>query len=132
MAEECYNIGNDKLCLDNLRKTLESINKKVWKRLFNKHRSALTVKIRNPNKIEPDLRSMCDSLIKELKRIANNITDKHHLDLSGYYESLLPNWSYFNDGTHEKELVEEFEKPIVKTMLDTIKSIEQIAFHGDI
>lgn len=130
IAEDCYASGNHKLCLDNLRKTLESLNKKIWKRLYNKHKSALTVKIWNPNRIEPDLRTLCDSLIKELNSIALKITDQDHVELSGHYSSLIPNWSYFNDGTHEKDLIEEFEKPIVKQMLDTIKNIEKIGFHG--
>lgn len=129
MAEESYGIGNDKLCLDNLRKTLELLNKKVWKRLYNKHQSALTVKMWVPNRA-PDLRSVCDALIKELQRLAKTISDKHHQELSNLYQSLLPHWQYFNDGTHGNELLEEFEKPIVKALLDAMKNIEQIAFHG--
>lgn len=129
MAEEGYGVGNDKLCLDNLRKTLELLNKKVWKRLYNKHKSALTVKMWTPNR-EPDLRSICDSLIKELDRLAKIIANQHHQELSGLYQSLLPHWQYFNDGTHGNELLEEFEKPIIKALLNSIKGIEQIAFHG--
>lgn len=131
MADESFGIGNDKLCLDNLRKTLELLNKKVWKRLYNKHKSALTVKMWTPNK-EPDLRSVCDSLIKELDRLAKIIVDQNHQELSGLYQSLLPHWQYFNDGTHGNELLEEFEKPIIKALLDSIKRIEQIAFHGSL
>ncbi len=129
MAEESYGLGNDKLCLDNLRKTLELLNTKVWKRLYNKHRSALTVKMWIPNR-EPDLRSVCDSLIKELDRLKKIASGQHHQELSDLYKSLLPYWQYFNDGTHGNELLEEFEKPVVKTLLDSIKQIEQIAFHG--
>ena len=82
-----------------------------------------------PNR-EPDLKSVCDSLIKELNRLANIIADQDHQELSGLYESLLPHWQYFNDGTHGNELLEEFEKPIVRALLDSIKKIEQIAFCG--
>jgi len=131
MAEESYGVGNDKLCLDNLRKTLELLNKKVWKRLYNKHKSALTVKMWTPNR-EPDLRSVCDSLIKELDRLAKIIADKQHQELSDLYQSLLPHWQYFNDGAHGNELLEEFEKPIIKALLDSIKGIERIAFHGNL
>lgn len=131
MAKESYGIGNDKLCLDNLRKTLELLNKKVWNRLYKKHKSALTVKMWTPNR-EPDLRSVCDSLIKELDRLAKIIADKHHQKLSGLYQSLLPHWQYFNDGAHGNELLEEFEKPTIKALLDSIKEIEQIAFHGSL
>jgi hypothetical protein len=131
MAEESYGIGDNKLCLGNLRKTLELLNKKVWKRLYNKHQSALTVKIWVPNR-DPDLRSVCDALIKELDRLANIISDKHHQELSNLYKFLFPHWQYFNDGTHGNELLEEFEKPIVKALLDSIKNIEQLAFHGNL
>lgn len=129
MADESYGIGNYKLCLDSLRKTLELLNKKVWKRLYKKHKSSLTVKLWAPNK-EPDLRSVCDSLIKELDRLAKIIADQNHKELSGLYQSLLPHWQYFNDGTHGNELLEEFEKPIIKALLDAVRRIEQIAFNG--
>lgn len=131
MAEESYGVGNNALCLDSLRKTLELLNKKVWTRLYNKHKSALTVKMWTPNR-EPDLRSVCDSLIKELDRLAKIIPEQQHQKLSGFYQSLLPHWQYFNDGTHGNELLEEFEKPIIKKLLDSIKNIEQIAFHGSL
>jgi hypothetical protein len=131
MAEENYDVSNKKLCLDNLRKTLELLNKKVWKRLYEKHKSALTIKMWTPNR-EPDLRSVCDSLIKELDKLAKTIANQHHQELSGLYQSLLPHWQYFNDGTHGNELLEEFEKPIIKALLNSIKGIEKIAFHGSL
>ena len=131
LAEESYGVGNDKLCLDNLRKSLELLNKKVWKRLYNKHKCALTVKIWTPTR-EPDLRSVCDSLIRELNRLARIIADQNHQELSDLYQRLLPHWQYFNDGTHGNELLEEFEKPIIKALLDSIKEIEQIAFNGSL
>lgn len=82
-----------------------------------------------PNR-EPDLRSVCDSLIKELNRLAKTIPTQQHQNLSDFYQSLLPHWQYFNDGTHGNELLEEFERPIIKKLLDSIKNIEQIAFNG--
>ncbi len=101
------------------RQAVESISEQLWSKLCKKLNVNLTVKMRSPG-ARPDLSSVVDSLIKELKGISTlNELQSELKQLKEKY-----NWCLLNKGTHEQGDLPELERKDVSDLLTLVERIE--------
>ena len=120
IAQEALNKDNRKDVASNCRRAIESISDQLWKKLGNTLNINLTVKMRAPGN-KPDLSSVVDSLIREVKIIDG--LQELHIDFKQLKEKYP--WSLLNTGTHEQEDLPEFERKDVSDLLTLVLSIEK-------
>lgn len=118
--------ANESLKEDNLkdsaaycRRAVESISYQLWEKLCDRLKVNLKVTMRSPG-VPPDLATVVDSLIKELKEIGG--VEKLHGNLSSL-KAKYP-WSLLNKGVHEDESQPEFERKDISELITLIESIE--------
>ncbi len=118
-AEEAFSRNELKNSAFKCRQAVESISDTLWKKLAKEKNVSLTVKIRAPG-VQPDLSTVVDSLIKEVRTID---------PISELYKSLsrlkekYP-WSLLNKGAHEQDEMPEFERLDISNLIELIKGIE--------
>ena len=102
------------------RRAVESISYQLWKKLDKRLRVNLKVTMRSPS-VPPDLSTVVDSLIKELKKLSG--VDALRGNLSEV-KARYP-WSLLNKGVHEDDDQPEFERKDISELLTLIQSIEE-------
>lgn len=102
------------------RQAIESISEQLWSKLYKKLNVKLTVIIRCPG-MRPDLSTVVDGLIKELKSISN--ADALYEELKLLKERYT--WSILNKGTHEQGDLPEFERKDITDLIALVESIER-------
>lgn len=125
-AEEAINTNELKNALSKCRQAVESISETLWKKLSKHINLNLTVKVRTPGG-QPDLSSVVDSLIKEIKSIDNN--SELYLKLSELKSTY--NWILLNKGTHEQDDLPEFDRSDVSKLVELIKIIENLVVQSN-
>jgi hypothetical protein len=102
------------------RRAVESISEQLWKKLGKKLNINLTVKMRSPTS-EPDLSSVVDSLITEIKAISGCE------ELFNEFKQLKKkySWCLLNKGTHEQSNLSEFDRTDIKSLYELVTSIEE-------
>ena len=119
IAEEALKKDARKEVASHCRQAIESISEQLWYKLGKKLNINLTVKIRSPG-LRPDLSSVVDGLIKEIKSIGG--ADMLHSCLSELKEKY--NWCLLNKGIHEQGDLPEFERKEIADLVDLVKKIE--------
>ena len=101
------------------RRAVESISYQLWKKLDKRLKVNLKVTMRAPG-VQPDLATVVDSLIKELKKISEveNLI-KNLSSLKTKYP-----WSLLNKGVHEDESQPEFERKDISELITLVQTIE--------
>lgn len=112
--------------LANGRRALESLINKLWKKLAKKYNFGLSVSMRSPGR-PPDLMSTAQALNKIISREKIN----EYEDVTFSLKTLLGmetnhpfEWNYLNKGTHEEDRLEEFDRTVIKEMLELLEKID--------
>lgn len=102
------------------RLAVESISYQLWKKIDKRLKVNLTVTMRAPG-YPPDLSTVVDSLIKQLKKISgvDNLC-RRLAELKEKYS-----WSLLNKGVHEDESQPEFDRKDISGLLALVQSIEE-------
>ena len=119
-AKESLSKNNLKDSATDCRRAVESLSYQLWKKLDNSLKVYLKVTMRSP-RVPPDLSTVVDSLIKELKKISGVDTLRESLlELKAKYP-----WSLLNKGVHEDDDQPEFEREDISNILRLIQNIEE-------
>ncbi|WP_295441103.1 AAA family ATPase [uncultured Thiodictyon sp.] len=119
-AQEAFSRSALKDAASKCRQAVESIAETLWKRLGKEKSISLTVKIRTPGG-QPDLSTVVDSLIRELKGIdPNSVVYISFSALKDKYP-----WSILNKGSHEQDDLPEFERADIASVLKLLGTLEQ-------
>jgi len=119
-AKESLDKNNLKDSAADCRRAVESISYQLWKKLGKLLKVNLKVTMRSPS-VPPDLSTVVDSLIKELKTISG--VDELRGGLSEL-KAKYP-WSLLNKGVHEDDDQPEFERDDISKLLILIQNIEE-------
>lgn len=119
-AKESLSKNNLKDSATDCRRAVESLSYQLWKKLDKRLKVYLKVTMRSP-RVPPDLSTVVDSLIKELKKISGVDTLRESLlELKAKYP-----WSLLNKGVHEDNDQPEFEREDISNILILIQNIEE-------
>lgn len=119
-AKESLDKNNLKDSATDCRRAVESISYQLWKNLGKRLKVNLKVTMRAPG-VQPDLATVVDSLIKELKKVRG---------VGELYENLSSlkvkyPWSLLNKGVHEDENQPEFERKDISELITLVQNIEK-------
>ncbi|ENO0739739.1 AAA family ATPase [Yersinia enterocolitica] len=121
---------NDRDALAACRQALEMLSEKVWKWLSSHDQGVLTLQIAAAG-AEPQLRMLCDSILKKLRSAATfQHTNKEPL-IAAYSVILgIPEqnlvWTYLNKGTHEEEDRDDFDGEHVESVIATLEALDSL------
>jgi len=127
LAERGLQDGRIRDCLSYLRKSLEEVLNRLWKKIGNKDFSAqIQVGLRTPGG-SPDLMALAGGLLKFLEKKDVTVFKgviPELVAIIGKKDTHAVEWNYLNKGTHEEERVEEFDTALVREMLASVIAIE--------
>ncbi|WP_373470605.1 AAA family ATPase [Carnobacterium alterfunditum] len=111
--------------LANGRRALEKLLHKLWNRIGKEYPILLNVEMRYPDR-SPELMSTANSLIKYIGKHAHEYVEiQSSLEiLAGRFSKNQFEWSYLNKGTHEEERKEEFDRSVVKEIIELLITID--------
>lgn len=113
--------------LSYLRKSLEEILNRLWKKIGNGSFSAqIQVGLRGPGGT-PDLMALASGLQSFLEKKDVTVFQGVIPELAaiiGKKDTHALVWNYLNKGTHEEDRAEEFDASMVKDMLQLVLEIE--------
>ncbi|MER2132400.1 MAG: hypothetical protein ABS896_08275 [Carnobacterium inhibens] len=111
--------------LANGRRALENLLNKLWNKIGKEHTIILNVSMRSPGR-PPELMSTANALIKYINKHANEYIEiKEHLDiLVGKSSKHSFEWNYLNKGTHEEDRTEEFDRSVVKEIIELLVQMD--------
>ncbi|MCL6412991.1 hypothetical protein EXT69_18860 [Pantoea agglomerans] len=121
---------NDREALAASRQALEMLSEKVWKWLSSHDQGVLTLQITAAG-AEPQLRNLCDSLLKRLRSVAT-FQHANKEPLIAAYGTILgiPEqnlvWTYLNKGTHEEENRDDFDGEHVESVIATLEALDSL------
>lgn len=119
-AKELLDKNNLKDSATDCRRAVESISYQLWKKLDKQLKVNLKVTMRAPG-TQPDLSTVVDSLIIELKKISGVE------ELINNFSSLKTkySWGLLNKGVHEDESKPEFERKDISELITLVQNIEE-------
>lgn len=126
---------NDRDALSASRQALEMLSEKVWKWLSSHNQGALTLQITAAG-AEPQLRMLCDSILKKLRSAATFQHANKEPLITAYGTILgIPEqnlvWTYLNKGTHEEENRDDFDGEHVESVIATLEALDALDLrHG--
>lgn len=127
VAERSLHDGRVRDSLSYLRKSLEEVLNRLWKKIGNKSFSAqIQLGLRGPGGT-PDLMALALGLQKFLEKKDVTVFQGVIPELAailGKEDTHAVVWNYLNKGTHEEDRIEEFEASMVKDMLQLVMGIE--------
>ncbi|GIO20601.1 ATPase [Oceanobacillus oncorhynchi subsp. incaldanensis] len=125
IAQQRLEEGQLRDSLANGRRALESLMNKLWKKLAKKYNVQLSVSMRSPER-PPELMSTAQALRKFIfKHTVGCENVISSLDtLLGMKSKHLLEWNYLNKGTHEEERIEEFDRTVIKEMIELLVQID--------
>lgn len=120
-ARNAYSRNSLKDAASKCRQAVESVSESLWKKIANTKSVNLTVKMRLPGS-PPDLSTIIDSLIKELRSIdeASQI-----LAALSKLKDKYP-WCILNKGTHEQDSLPEFERSEIDSLIGLIECVDDL------
>ena len=135
VAEQSYQDGKMRDCLSYVRKSFEELLNRLWKKIASKsHNVQIQLGLRGPNS-PPDLMGLATGLSGFLSKKEVSI-----------YQNVIPllaqmlgkenthpvEWNYLNKGTHDEDMVGEFDAVIVKEMLALVLAIDEAIEKGGV
>ncbi|MES2026750.1 MAG: AAA family ATPase [Pseudomonadota bacterium] len=127
VAEQSYADGKVRDCLSYMRKSLEELLNRLWKKIGEKsHTAQVTVGMRGPD-ASPDLMSIANGLHGFLQKKEVSIYQQMIPPLAQILgkETKYPlEWNCLNKGTHEADAKEEFDAPAVKALLSILMEMD--------
>lgn len=127
VAEQSYKDGKIRDCLSYMRKSLEEVLNRLWKRIGEKnHTAQMAVGMRAPD-ASPDLMSIANGLHGFLQKKEVSIYQQMIDPLAqilGKEAKYQMEWNYLNKGTHEADKKEEFDAPAVKDLLALLMKMD--------
>ena len=128
VAERSLRDGRTRDSLSYLRKSLEEILNRLWKKIGNKSFSAqIQVGLRSPGGM-PDLMALAQGLLSFLEKREVTVFQGVISELAtviGKKDTHAIVWNYLNKGTHEEDRIEEFDSTMVNDMLKLVEGIER-------
>jgi hypothetical protein len=121
-AKESLDKNNLKDAAMDCRRAIESISYQLWKKLVKQLKINLKVTMRDPG-ARPDLSTIVDSLIEELKKVKG--VEGLRGDLSAVKDKYP--WSLLTKGVHEdgNDSQPEFERKDISELIKLIQNIEE-------
>lgn len=121
---------NDRDALAACRQALEMLSEKVWKWLSSHDQGVLTLRIAAAG-AEPQLRMLCDSILKKLRGAATFQHANKEPLIAAYGVILgIPEqnlvWTYLNKGTHEEENRDDFDGEHVESVIATLEALDSL------
>jgi recombinational DNA repair ATPase RecF len=127
VSERSLQDGRVRDSLSYLRKSLEEILNRLWKKIGNRNFSAqIQVGLRGPGGA-PDLMALASGLHSFLEKKDVTVFQGVIPTLAaiiGRKDTHPVVWNYLNKGTHEEDRVEEFDASMVKDMFRLVTEIE--------
>lgn len=127
LAESRLESGQIRDSLANARRALENSMNRLWKKIAKRYNVQLSVSLRLPER-PPELMSLAQSL---KKYISKNL--EGYEDVTSSLEVLLGmerrhslEWNYLNKGTHDEDRIEEFDRTVVKEMIELLTQIDDV------
>lgn len=129
-ARADHDAFNDRDALAASRQALEMLSEKVWKWLSSHDQGVLTLQIAAAG-AEPQLRMLCDSILKKLRNSATfqhankePLIDAYGMILGIPEQNLV--WTYLNKGTHEEENRDDFDVEYVESVIATLEALDAL------
>jgi len=127
IAEQSFHDGKVRDCLSYVRKSLEELLNRLWKKIGSKsHSVQIQVGLRGPGG-SPDLMALANGLHSFLLKKEVTIFQvviPSLANIIGKEKTHAVEWGYLNKGTHEEDKAEEFDSTLVKEMLDSVTEID--------
>ncbi|MDF9434626.1 AAA family ATPase [Chromohalobacter israelensis] len=123
---------NDREALGASRQALEMLSNKVWQWLVHHELGLLTVPLARAG-AEPDLRNLCEALLKKLRK-AHTFDHANKDPLIEAYGRIIAIsesnliWTYLNKGTHEEADRDDFDSDDVESVVQTLEQIDCLDF----
>ncbi|MFA9559658.1 AAA family ATPase [Evansella sp. AB-rgal1] len=131
LAEQRYQEGQIRESLAIGRRAFEHLVRTIWKRLSKKYNIRINVSMSGPDR-PPELMATTLGLVNYIKK--NKI--ENHEELVSLLESLLEKeqihpviWNYLNKGTHDEEREEEFDRSVVKDVIELLEQIDEVVMN---
>jgi recombinational DNA repair ATPase RecF len=128
LAERRYHDGEIRESLATGRRALEFLVRTIWKKLSKKYNVRISVSMSGPDR-PPELMATTHALVNYIKK--NKIEDFEELLI--LLEAILEKpqkypviWNYLNKGTHDEDRHEEFERSIVKEIIELLMQIDDL------
>ena len=114
--------------LANMRRGFENLINTLWIRIAKKYNVQLSVSMRSPGR-PPELMSTVHALRGYISK--NEIEIYSALiplfdEMLGKQQKYPVEWSYLNKGTHDEERKEDFDKSVVKAILEILEEASDI------
>jgi len=129
VARERFNKSEIRESLANGRRALECLAHDTWKFIARHGDGNLSLKFREP-KGKPELRNLVEQLIIKVNK--TEFIHKHKDAIFTALSSLCGidgnsrEWRYLNKGTHEEEDRSEFDRSTVKTIVESLESLDAV------
>lgn len=113
----------------NARRALECLAYDTWKFIAKHGDGNLSLKFRE-SKGKPELRNLVEQLINKVNK--TEFVHKHKVLIFSALSSLSGidgnsrEWRYLNKGTHEEEDRSEFDRSTVKTIVESLESLDAV------
>jgi hypothetical protein len=128
-ARERFNKSEIRESLANARRALECLAYDTWKFIAKHGDGNLSLKFRE-SKGKPELRNLVEQLINKVNK--TEFVHKHKVLIFSALSSLSGidgnsrEWRYLNKGTHEEEDRSEFDRSTVKTIVESLESLDAV------
>ncbi len=128
-ARNHFSKGEIRESLAKSRRALEFLANETWKFVAKYGDGSLALTIKGP-KERLELRNLIEKLSSKVKK--SNFIHNEKDKLSSALSSLLGidgqsrEWRYLNGGTHEEEDREEFDRPTVQTIVESLEKTDEV------
>ena len=121
---------NDRSALAASRQALEMLSEKVWRWLGSHDQGVLNLMLAGVG-AEPQLRNLCEALIKKLREAHsfNHVNKEPLLIAYGRILGIPANnlvWTYLNKGTHEEADRDDFDGELVESVVQTLEELDRL------
>jgi len=114
-AREHLDGGQTQQALTDVRRAVENLSARLWKRLGKNHRTDIRVSMRGP-KSKPDLRSVVQGLRKRLMELEKVTNSKDREAIITEIERVELEWDHLNWGTHDDEPQPELDSAVANRL----------------
>lgn len=129
-ARAAKNLLDDRNALASCRQGLEMLAEKTWKWLASHDIGVLSLQLTGVG-AEPQLRNLCDAILKRLNETTTFTHPNKPLLVAAYGRILgIPAanlvWTYLNKGTHEEANRDDFDSALVESVVRTLEDLDAL------
>ncbi len=127
-ARASKNALDDREALTSSRQALEMLSEKTWRWLASHDLGVLNLQLAGVG-AEPNLRNLCEALMKRLNDATTFTHANKPLLVAAYGRILgIPAanlvWTYLNKGTHEEANRDDFDAALVESVIQTLEELD--------